>query len=1109
MSGDLPTFDPVGPLPSGTIVLEASAGTGKTWTIAALAARYLAEGVVGLDQLMMITFSRQATQELRNRIRGRLVATEAALSARLADPAASLPDPVDRLLAATTPEELRARRDRIARALTELDAATIATTHEFCQRMLAGLGVLVDHGRDDVLVEDLSDLAREVAADFYLRAYADADRPAFGWAEARDIAARVVEYADAAIAPDDDSPRSRFARGVRAEVERRKRRLGRYTFHDQQQRLADALRDEPAARERLAAQFPVVLVDEFQDTDPVQWEILATAFDGASTLVLIGDPKQAIYGFRGADVNSYLRAVRQTGAVATLGTNWRSDARLVDGLGQLSAGAELGHPDIAVREVAAAHTAPRLAVTEPLRLRVLPAGERRPRVGTLQTAIVADLTRQVTALLADPPTLADQPPPGAAGPGPENAGRPLAASDIAVLTQTHRVADTVTEALARAGVPVVRVGAGSVYRSPEARDWLVLLEALAQPRPARIRRAALTVFGGWTLAELAGADEARLAEWTARIRGWRRVLAGHGVAALVEALGEAGLAERLLGVRGGERRLTDLRQIGQDLHAAQRARQLGVAGLIEWLGEQLADADQRSEKRARRLDTDAHAVQVMTVHAAKGLEFPVVLLPDLWRSASPPVRGPQVRYDESGRRVLDVVPRTGPHPGRADEDRADALRKAYVALTRASRMIIAWWAWHDRVSPEAPLHRLLQRTGPVPPDRARPGVDPGTAPGFAVSELVPDEAGDPPQLTRPPIPGRLFARVFDRELDLTWRRTSYSGLTARAHDAAHPEPASPALALGGAADSEPAAREDDEPGADGEALPTRTGPQLADADLALPSPMAGLVSGTAFGTLVHEILERVDTTAPDLSAAVLAAAREQLTRLPLAGVGAEELAAALQPVLATPLGPLAGDRTLADFAPADRLAELDFEYPLGGGDRPGASGVVGDIAALLRRHLPADDPLAPYPDLLDAPLVAEESLRGWLTGSIDAVLRATDAGTPRHFVVDYKTNWLGSAPGEPLTVGHYAPQAMAGAMMAAHYPLQALLYCVALHRFLRWRLADYRPDDHLGGVLYLFVRGMAGPATPVIDGTPCGVFAWHPPAELIMELSELLHGRRP
>jgi exodeoxyribonuclease V beta subunit len=212
---------------------------------------------------------------------------------------------------------------------------------------------------------------------------------------------------------------------------------------------------------------------------------------------------------------------------------------------------------------------------------------------------------------------------------------------------------------------------------------------------------------------------------------------------------------------------------------------------------------------------------------------------------------------------------------------------------------------------------------------------------------------------------------------------------------------------------------------------------------------------------------------------------------------------ALLPLFATPLGPLAHGRTLADVAARDRLAEMTFDLPLAGGwAAQTARPTVATIADLLRTHLDHDDIFATYADrLTDGSIDSDRPLAGFLTGSIDALLRL--GGPMRFVVVDYKTNRLGPFD-EPLTCWHYRPEAMVQAMVGAHYPLQALLYSVAAHRYLRWRLPGYNPAAHLGGVLYLFVRGMAGADTPQVDGTPCGVLSWKPPVALVTDLSDLL-----
>ena len=436
-----------------------------------------------------------------------------------------------------------------------------------------------------------------------------------------------------------------------------------------------------------------------------------------------------------------------------------------------------------------------------------------------------------------------------------------------------------------------------------------------------------------------------------------------------------------------------------------------------------------------------------------------------------------------------------------DEDDAEELRLLYVALTRAQCQVVAWWAPSSGAS-ASPLQRLLmgrEQGVAEPAPRAKVPEDAaalarirawGWPDEIAVEavEQVEQRSWEQPDAGA----GPLAAARFVRRLDTAWRRTSYSALTASAHGA-H----TPAL-VGGSEPEDP--ERVDEPA---EPPVTPVGGLevggLAVGGLAVgglgvggpPSTMNALPGGAAFGTLVHEVLEVVDTSAPDLTAELLLRCREAVGAR-LAAVDPAALSEALLPVLRTPL---ADGPDLAGIAPADRLAELAFELPLSGGDRPTVGQArLGEVAALLRAHLPTDDVLAPYADLLER--VDAPPLRGYLTGSIDAVLRLPG---PRYVVVDYKTNRL--APGE-LTAAHYSRAAMAAEMLRAHYPLQALLYAVALHRFLRWRQPGYDPERHLGGVQYLFVRGMVGPQTP----PGCGVFDWRPPAALVLALSDLLAG---
>ena len=1164
-ASERPVFDVCGPLPEGTTVLEASAGTGKTFTIAALATRFVAEGRAELRELMLVTFGRAATSELRDRVRERLVSAERAL--RGPDPASS-DDPVVALLADVDAAELDRRRARLTAALSQLDAATITTTHGFCQQMLTSLGIAADVDPAATFVADVADLVREVSDDLYVRRFADEAHPALTPTMAADLGRAAVSDHQAVVEPAEpgggapSTPgalRRAVAQETRDETLRRKRAQHLLDYDDLLVLLRDALTDPvhgPTAAERVRSRFRVVMVDEFQDTDPVQWEILRTAFHGRRTLVLIGDPKQAIYAFRGADVVAYLEAQQDATAVATLGTSWRSDEPLLRALDTALGGTALGDERIVVRPVDAAHVGSRFDGGAPLRLRQVTRGAlnlspgETPPVGPPRQLVAADVAADIAARLGtdrlrdDAPTGPDGAPDGQggqSGPG----WRPLEPRDVAVLTRTNAQAEAVRSELARRGVPAVVSGLSSVFATPSARDWLTLLAALEQPGAhGRAAALALTPFVGWDAERLATADDAAHDALADTVRRWSRLLWSRGVAALQEAVTRDGLAERLMRTSTGERRLTDLRHVGEVLHVAAVTEGLGASALTAWLRRRIREAAQDyDEERSRRLETDAAAVQVVTVHASKGLEFGVVYVPYAWDRFEP--RQPEVLrfHAGDGRRILHVGgPGSFGYDAALDrhrqEEGGEDLRLLYVALTRARHQVVAHWAPSKANSAKAALTRVVlgERTlGGEPAPHASQQAMRDDAVRSALGALAQRSGGTitveevpaKPSTARwqPPADAapELDVAHLDRVPDPTWRRASYSALTAAAHTG-RPAGLAASAAAGGVESEPEGAGVQDEPA---EAAPTAVRPGGLEHDgpdaapgADLPSPMSGLPAGTGFGTLVHEVLEYADTAAPDLDAELLArCAAAATTRVP--GTDPAELAAALGVVARTPLGPLAAGRTLAEITPRDRLAELEFELPLAGGDGDpgpdagaGADGPAREgatltaIAALLDRYLGDDDPFAAYPAALAELAAADPTarpLRGYLTGSIDAVLRVPgDDGDPRFLVVDYKTNRLG-VPDTPLTAHDYRPEATVEAMLHAHYPLQFVLYLVALHRYLRWRVPGYDPDVHLGGGLYLFVRGMCGPGTPTgPDDAPYGVVAWVPPRGLVPALSALL-----
>lgn len=1094
-------FDLLGPLPepATTTVLEASAGTGKTYALAGLVTRYIAEGAATLDQMLLITFSRAATRELRERVRAQLAKTVAALD----DP----PDDADDLirhLAAAAPDELVLCRARLRAALSDFDAATIATTHEFCGLVLRSLGIAGDTDSGAQLVESLDDLVEEIVSDLYLTSYGDQrDEPALSFADALELAKRVVGDPSARLRPATAAPdsvaaqRLSFAAGVLEELERRKRRQGVLSFDDLLSRLSTALEESDApARDRMRRRWPIVMVDEFQDTDPVQWQVISRAFVGHSAVVLIGDPKQAIYAFRGGDIVTYLDAARSADQRLTLAENWRSDKVLVDRLQTVLKGAALGDEDIVVHPVEARTDRHRLTGAprnDPFRLRVVARTEfgtpqrRMVPIGQLRPYIAKDLAADISVLLAS---------------GAQFDGRPLTAGDVAVIVDSGLDAIPCRDALLELGIPVVYSGDTDVFASAAAAEWLRLLDAFDTPNRSGVARAAATtMFFGYRATDLAAGGDELTDQITTTIRHWAGLARDRGIAAVFEAAVSLGLPERVLGQRGGERHMTDLAHVSQLLHETAHRERYHLPALGDWLRRQLKDRGGPAE-RNRRLDSDAAAVQIMTVWRSKGLQFPVVYLPfgfNRFVKADTVLRF----HDADGTRCLHLggagaTDRAAAEQAGLAEIAGDNVRLTYVALTRAQSQVVAWWA-PSRDEQNGGLSRLLRGRRPgatAVPDTLVPQTvsDDDAMACFTAWEHAGGpvvEAAEPVTPMSPPAPSApldLDVRHFHRSIDTHWRRTSYSALVRVVHDD------------GQAVSSEPDTTLRDDEAADvvTEAPP---GPLAGD----LPSPMAQLPAGAAFGSLVHAVLERADPRSDDLTAELAARIDEQ-SGLWNVEVPTDELATALVPMHDTPLGPLAPGLTLRQIGLRDRLRELDFEMPLGGGqDRRDAARDIrlGDVGALVSALLPASDPLSVYGARLQAEPLGQQRLHGYLSGSIDAVLRVPGERGHKYLVVDYKTNRLGDFGTENTAADYTAPR-LAEAMMHSDYPLQALLYSVVLHRFLRWRLPGYAPEQQLGGVAYLFVRGMCGPATPMVDGHPCGVFSWQPPVELVSGLSDLL-----
>jgi exodeoxyribonuclease V beta subunit len=1141
MTSAATSFSLTGPLPQGRVAIEASAGTGKTYTLASLVVRYVAEAAVPIDELLIVTFTRAAAAELRDRVRSRLTEAVDALR-KPADQ--QLEDTLFALMAGTDRER---RLQRLERAVVDFDAATITTIHSFAQQVLATLGSAAPGDLDATLVDDTNELVTSVCADLLAAEAVSEPMAADQLPAVNDLAklvAKVLGNPGICVIPGPNASESTPAAARRRRlldraiglVHHRRRQAGTLSFDDLLTQLRDSLLASPATVAVLRRRYRIALIDEFQDTDPVQWMLFSTLFGGAgkgSALVLVADPKQAIYAFRGANVHTYLDAAGEPGTErSTLGVNWRSDEALLGALERLLGGATFGDPRIGFVPVEAArlHKSSRLTSRDGSALPALciraAVGSDLPRTkpGQIPTpdanaAVARDLARHIQQLLetASLPWRSESRP-----------SRPLRPGDVAVLIGRHSEVPAIQRALRQRGIPAVVARGESVLRSEAFSHWRWLLTALTWPAdPTRARTAALSWFFGWTLERVATADDNQLSAVQEDLAQWAEVLGTHGVVDFcAKVWTESGVAARVLADADGDRHLTDLDHISGLLQMAVSGRRPTAAGLLAAL-DQLDDNDPENPEEdvtARRVESEAEAVQIMTIWAAKGLEYPVVCVPTLWNDSYATARDVVFQDPGTKTRTLDIangeqwpskVAASMRKALATEEAVGDNLRLLYVALTRAQHQTVVWWS-RARGSEVTGLARVLfaRQNGTIdsdlftepkvslPPDAdvQKTLIDALGANTDAVDVAVTGLVDDPvaPWSDQNGAPGSrtLELAALDRTPDRTSRRWSFSAISDGARTL-EINPEDDSLGDAGAADegaADDAGEDDAEPD---------SGLDWGESGTDLP--LGAVRGGAQFGTLVHEVLERVDFAAGDLEGELGVHVDDRLRWSPWP-VEPATLVGGLLATMETPLGPLLGGHPMRDFERGDCLRELSFELRLG---TSGRTATDRDIGTLALQHLPHGDPLRPWAEQLAGGLFRVE-LAGHLTGSIDVVFRVRDrdhpGAEPRFVVADYKTNTLG-APGRLPRSADYRPDLLPTAMAAHHYPLQALLYLVALHRYLRWRLLNYDPAVHLGGATYLFVRGMAGAATPAVDGNPNGVFSWAVPPDLVTGLSELLDGR--
>ncbi|UAN44930.1 exodeoxyribonuclease V subunit beta [Serratia sp. JSRIV001] len=1156
----------------GERLIEASAGTGKTFTIGALYLRLLLglgqaaafPRPLTVEEILVVTFTEAATEELRGRIRSNIHAL------RIACVRGHSSDPLFAALMAEIGDLSEAAAQLLA-AERQMDEAAIYTIHGFCQRMLTHnafeSGILFEQ----TLVQDELPLRRQACADFWRRhcyplplgvaravsqewsgpeallsdlsGYLHGEAPTLRqppkdeetvlmrheqivaridalkaqWQAAADLEAlisqsgvdkrsysskhlpnwlnKVGEWAGQEtedyqlpkelekfcqsvllektkkgeaprhplfVAIDElfaepltlrDLIMARALSEIRLSIQQEKRQRAELGFDDLLSRLDAAL--QSAGGEQLALairqRYPVAMIDEFQDTDPQQYRIFQKLYVGREEcgLLLIGDPKQAIYAFRGADIFTYMKARSEVSAHYTLETNWRSSPAMVGSVNRLFAQVEKPFlfGQIPFIEVAAAAKNQELVFEWQNKPQPAMQFWLQPGDG----AGVSDYQQLMARLCAA--QIRDWLSAGQAGEAWLVKGeqrRHVQASDITILVRSRAEAALVRDALSALAIPSVYLSnRDSVFDTPEAKDLLWLLQAVLAPEQERTLRCALaTGLLGLDALTLDGLNhnESAWDDLVNEFDEYRSHWLRRGVLPMLrEVMAKRHLAENLLASPGGERRLTDVMHLGELLQEAT-AQLDGEHALVRWLAQQIAQPNRQSDNQQLRLESDRHLVQVITIHKSKGLEFDLVWLPFVGNFR----QQQQVLYHDrqTFKALLDLNANEESVAWAEEERLAEDLRLLYVALTRSvyhcSIGIAPLFLGTRKKQGDTDLHRsalgyLVQAGQAGDAAYLQNCLQQLATQGIALSLVdAPGEQSWQPQMAAA---AELTARQFPRRMQDFWRVTSYTGL--QQHGSSRMQ----------------------------ELLPRLDVDAVGEGDTATPPALTPhtFPRGAAPGTFLHSLFEELDFTQPLDEQWLLAQLQQQ---------GLEEhwlpvLSGWMQVLLNAPLN--SSGVALSALPAGARQAELQFYLPIGGLLQ------AQQLDELVKRY----DPLS-----AGCPALDFQQVQGMLKGFIDLVF----CWQGKYYLLDYKSNWLGEDSSA------YTQEAMARAMAEHRYDLQYQLYTLALHRYLGHRLADYDYQRHFGGVIYLFLRGVDA------EHEGNGIFACRPEFALVEGMDRLFSG---
>ncbi|MBU3672465.1 MAG: exodeoxyribonuclease V subunit beta [Sinobacteraceae bacterium] len=1133
------------PLNRGVTLLEASAGTGKTYAIAGIVTRLVAIEGLPISRIVVVTFTDAATAELRSRIRRRLrEVLDELLKGSTKDPA------TEAIRSSGIDLEEAVRRLRLA--LAAFDEVAISTIHGFCQRALRDNAFEGDAPFDAEIVRDPREALLDVATDFWRR-HIDTAAPIVAAAldgehaqpaDLVDLLSRLARHPQLRILPEAsttvdaatrqlesvyatalqrwqrdaaglhkllrtspvlkrekskalpvdrvDSHAAALARAAEtgaahpaalsamadfassrlaaltkankptpqhvffdaceavsaatralvaslrqawldyAGVEWPKLKASRrmMTFDDLLERMHAALcgpRGE-ALQTVLRHNYAAALIDEFQDTDPLQYRIFQQAFAVATHwLMYIGDPKQSIYSFRGADLFTYLEAksaVLQTTPprIYTLRKNFRSSAAMVDAVNRMFArtpgvflqtGIEFVD-SIADGTKAAAAPLTCAATDErpPLVFVNVPASDGKFTKKRCEPLVYQHIATEIARLLAGTHRLGD---------------RSLQASDIAILVRKHHEGAALQQRLGAQGIRSVRRTNQSVFATPEATALQHLLAAVLEPtRTQTVRTALSTLFfdcDGRRLVDL-DTDEAAWETHIESLLEFRQRWQTQDFASAFRWLATSSLLRsRMVQRPGGERSLTNLLHLAELLHDAERTLRLAPSGVQEWLRVHCNAPEHDVEEHVQRLERDDDAVKILTLHNAKGLEYPIVFCPSHWHDAD--AKECLFHNPDTAQITLDLTAEPPPlHRQLAQEESvAEDIRLLYVGVTRAIHRCYVYGA--NAADPRnSGLGRVLD--GPVD------GLLSATI-GLRNTE---DDAASP-STSPPPVATSeaCIARSFNRVLRPEKLVGSFTSLISNAS-------------------AEAAEDYDDQ----GEAIHAAARPADAPEDTIFHLP-----AGAATGIALHSVLEKLDFVTPAALESLVATA---FAPLALTSVQHTTVCHHLRELLEHPLQ--AEDRTLRlnDLPMQARLNEAAFFYP---------------TRAFTRQDLLRVASRATEPGLVT--LIQRlnfQPAEGFLNGVVDLIFEHEG----RYYLADWKSNWLGN------DTAHYAPARLQAVMLREAYVLQSLLYTLALDRHLAARLPDYRYERDFGGIFYIFVRGIdaAHPERGVHFSRPSATF---------------------